>query len=1423
MTSYKATQIKKPASETEFEKQIVALFRELLKNPNVKRVGRRGQSQQGVDIVGYRNGKAKNIVGIQCKLKGAGKTLSSTEVRDEVRKALMYEPKLVEYFIVTTAPDDIRLQQLAQRLTQEQERKGRCITIEVWGWQILEDRIDEFETVREAFDPGFSPSIKKINEQLKTIISGQRRQATAKQLAGVAAKLEEAVSQTKLPASYADRVLNEGLLWARGRRGFGEANWPNEIAELGDRVIDGDLSLASIPLRIDALRQAARANADRKSLERAQRFRAGLLSLTPDDDDLLYKALTTDAAGDTNGALRLLRQQNSKDGRSAIFNIVLRTKDAHSALAWVESAGLEITDFTPSCAVNILLKRIEVDQFDRAFTEVAILPSDFFSACPVLHLLKANLILASILPADQKSLVFQGLPLNPKMLQLASDIGSRGKIKEARAHIAQVLSLVDDLSLKAMGEFLPEVDLWLQLEDPNTSRTARVQIEADLHDSARVLRRLRLALAYGVPVNVPALRQSLKERRETGGWTNDERMAAFLLAFNSKDHVELTAFFDEYRDDLFSQEQFSKGVLAGIEAECLARAGRFADARGRLAAHKANLTGDQVHDLHEVIDAVEKGSELELVRRRYESSKKLTDLRLLVGELVARRDYRQLANYAPTLVKETLQVGDFRVALQALFQESRYGELLDLIETLPGLYALHDEFKSLHAWALFNLGRVLEARPIARELFLKRNDPNDRELAINTAIETGDWGYLQAILTHALTQVDQLDVDTLLRLARLAFEVGSPYVDRFRDTALEKSPENPEVLLSAYMLSVARGDEQQDARVHEWFQKAVQLSGPEGPVQSIDIKDIIGRLPRWNQQVDNVDKLLRCAEVPIFVAAHGLRRQPVDMFLGQAIRNSAATNARMQAPIMAFSGARASTDLSGIGRVAFDVTAVLTLEYLGILRDAIDAFDSVTIAPTTLSTLFQERQFLRVSQPSETARAERLQNLTASQQLRLMPEQAKSSRFKHLNIEDELADMLEMAEQEGALVVRSAPVHRVGSLMDETADLTEVASLLTDTHAVLAFLVSLGKVTVSTKVRADPYLRRVDAGWPRACPISEGSTLYLDDLTVTYLDYVGLLEPLTRSVATVLVPNSVGERSKATLQYASLCSETLAAIERMRSTLNLAIEQGKISLSARRPVSKSEDKKSPDITASSLDLISDLSAVEAIIVDDRVLNKEASWNQGVRSVQTASTISVLKALNDRGKLATPALHRAKHQLREAAYCLLPLEENELLDYILSAPIGEGVLVETPELTAIRRNISLAKRADVFLLVESPWLLATQLSILQAIREVWATAGDENEVRPRSDWLLHTLPDFLAWCTNPTDEKQWALACSQSATQIALLLLFLEGNIKRRRQYADWINSRLIEPLRAGRPWLLAQATEVLKTYLAKLLEEKHDN
>lgn len=196
------------------------LWREILKDPSAQRYGRRGQRQHGVDIVGLRNRAPNQVVGIQCKLKGQGTSIEEQEIRDEVKKALGFRPHLAEFVIVTTAPDDAKLQTLALELsgsaTNAREidlKVKKDLKVSVFGWGSLEREILRYPEALKAFDPSHTPWGERleqhhdvINTKLDTILN----MVTAPQT--INPELDNTAIQTVLDrqiSDYAETIHND--------------------------------------------------------------------------------------------------------------------------------------------------------------------------------------------------------------------------------------------------------------------------------------------------------------------------------------------------------------------------------------------------------------------------------------------------------------------------------------------------------------------------------------------------------------------------------------------------------------------------------------------------------------------------------------------------------------------------------------------------------------------------------------------------------------------------------------------------------------------------------------------------------------------------------------------------------------------------------------------------------------------------------------------------------------------------------------------------------------------------------------------------------------------------------------------------------------------------------------------------------------
>lgn len=123
-----------PRSWEQFEELCADLFEAMWSDPNLARHGRAGQVQDGVDIVAARG--SISPVGLQCKKKSKWpeKKIQFSEIISEIEKAEKFTPPLKEFYILTTALSDAKLQEKIRKLNSLRKRKGGFLVhILFWG------------------------------------------------------------------------------------------------------------------------------------------------------------------------------------------------------------------------------------------------------------------------------------------------------------------------------------------------------------------------------------------------------------------------------------------------------------------------------------------------------------------------------------------------------------------------------------------------------------------------------------------------------------------------------------------------------------------------------------------------------------------------------------------------------------------------------------------------------------------------------------------------------------------------------------------------------------------------------------------------------------------------------------------------------------------------------------------------------------------------------------------------------------------------------------------------------------------------------------------------------------------------------------------------------------------------------------------
>ena len=149
-------QISKPENWQDFEELCKILWGEIWECPEIKKNGRAGQNQQGVDIYGIPKGQTKYF-GIQCKGKDeyTKAVLTEKEITVEIEKAKNFKPVLKKLYFATTANKDERLEEFV-RLKNVEHIESDLFEVHLFCWEDIAYLIEQNKRANDWY-------LRKIN------------------------------------------------------------------------------------------------------------------------------------------------------------------------------------------------------------------------------------------------------------------------------------------------------------------------------------------------------------------------------------------------------------------------------------------------------------------------------------------------------------------------------------------------------------------------------------------------------------------------------------------------------------------------------------------------------------------------------------------------------------------------------------------------------------------------------------------------------------------------------------------------------------------------------------------------------------------------------------------------------------------------------------------------------------------------------------------------------------------------------------------------------------------------------------------------------------------------------------------------------------------------------------------------------------
>ncbi len=1217
----------------------------------------------------------------------------------------------------------------------------------------------------------------------------------------------------------------------RKSRFFDEFDKERVTSTLAGKLMNGELSVGAATERSQALAWCSRILCF-EDREKAEEFLECAKGLAPSHETIIAEAFLTSQKGKKNDALNNLAEVDSSMSKTAAFVIIAHHNDRQSAIDWLKTAGIDANSLDPDGKRTLLAYQLSLAEWEGAQETLGLLSDTDLNEAPVLHHLVAISNLVSTVPIELRSLVLDQIPFDALRFPLDDQESAIEARRVARRQFDEAQKVALQLSMPHAAAMAEEYALWLELRDPSESENGRNRLAAKLRDLTSALRFVRLAIQFGVELDFDAVEREIERQiaLNDGNITFDAALARFALIFTIDTPEKALAYLDLHRDEIVGI--LDKRPVESFRIELLSRTGQFESAKLVLESLiEEGLPETEISRHRQTIAKAEGADPVEGLKEQLRRTDSLSDLGNLVDALEARNAWDDLCEYGAMKFERTHALPDAERYSVALYNTQRIERLVEFLDSSRTLLTQSKPLRLLRCWTLYYEGKLLEACSEIEELSDWWDNPNCRELRVNIGIYLGDWNSLSSVVAHECEKKSNRSAEELIRTAQLAFHLGLPQsqVEELTIAAVEKASANARVLADAYFLASIAGWEDAE-EVSCWLQQAVALSGDDGPIRKATIQEFVDQKPEWDRiQSDVWMKLLR-GEIPMFGMSQVLSRSLIDIMAYPFFINLTETDLRRKSTVFAYSGRKQRAILDPGGKIAMDVSALLTLSSLDILDKALDAFEEIQISHSTLGWFFIERKKAVYHQPSRIREARQIRDMLAEGTLLKLPRDTLLHNDLADQVGQEIAHLIteaESGESEDGLqhiVVCPYPVHRIDTLMDEEADLNKHAKVLGSCASVVKELRRKGQITEREERRALTYFMLHEKPWPDQPEIADSATLYLTNLAATCFYHLGLLEKLKDAGFRPVISPSVESEINQLISYGNTSDKITTVIERIRSALSSRIATGKVKTDPRiSPVNPNTTPDEP-IEQSISDhptngVLSLASQYDAIVIDDRYIGQ---YDINAESTVTPvfSSLDVVDSLVSADSISIEDRMEYRTKLRNAGYILVPVDVDELIHHLDAASVDNGEVRETAELKAIRENLLLVRLSGCLLSSnQDDWLRTLFRTFSEVLRELWNRGDEISDVGIRSDWILGQL-DIRSWA-HCFDKETGEHMVNQgyAAHIVSLLLLPFTENQDVKEAYWRWIEDRILLPINEQSPLLYQELVEWYRSQISSMVNE----
>jgi hypothetical protein len=1426
-----------------FERLCVRLVK---KDPDaefVQAYGVRGQEQEGIDLYLRKRSNGRYVVW-QCK---RYQDIKRTDVAKAVRKFLKafrtgeagVPIKQADTFILAVTAD-LSDRNIVNEIERQNKRLRRLkIVFLPRDIQGLSDDLKPYaDIVADFFHPSW----------LEEFCGVKRSTITS--------EMESAVVQTTLRAAQEGLSSYGNADLDRIRDLWGERREEEALSELEKFQAAATWPLFNSDVKAKAFRIEAGLRLQNGDAASAQKLFAEFKRIAPAANARVLEALLLQHDKGAEAALAFLNQPSTDDEWVFRWNLLLelgRPKEVTDEFAASRRSDIPPGDFSSVLALA-QLAQCDVPAADKTIQSALARNPRHATSRYVAAVVDYYWGISTAFRAWQHMI----WPVPPPW-----NLVKRDKISQERRHRAALTFEEIAGSIKAGAD---ELRVW---------HLACVALNAgDASEPSEVARRYLAENAANVPVLAWAttfnLRfdransiVALKQRLDSGKGALQDVFGLLGLLDDTSDFVSFENLLTQYRGMFGSAE--SEHLWFLHKAQLLVAQSKTAEAIQLVASMPKDEEQEHIKVvlLNLIAERTKRKEDYQLLAKAQEEAfHKNTNAENLLACCRTHRllqSWGFIAKHATELVRGVSTQSSLEIAAEGLLQARQSRECLELLENYRVLCQGGD-------WSPFLRQLAAEARRLQGDL------PGAISELERAAAGEGDVAVKMQLFQ---TQLLKGDLPAALQIARsLTQSPNVPLeflVDRVIPLARHHDPElarelilrveaTPSALPPA--LEVKLMEEASRAGVESTFHNLVgkltqQAVEGKGPLKAFTYEEVRQMLIDRQQMAGELWEAYARGEIPVHLLSSGL-----DVPLAKLLHQAPRDNLMKRQPALSIAVfTRYAGDMNGepcslprdATELFLDVTSFLLLDALGLLATLERTFDQLHVGSSLAHCL--EGHLDQLSPQQQPRALARQQVVTLIDETRLgvwepqaisLPDASPLVPF----ISDMGADWckgLSRVQSESGLLIDFLPLHSRGDIHKSVFPPDPFAKAIVSAKQLIHAMATVGWISENEKNKAallvgSPLPPSTDQIVLRAKQV-----VHLNSGQAEELASAGVLHSLCeRALVTIEASEATRLRQEVSREHGN--SELKKEIQRLLTHLSSGIGNGKYQVHVAKRLEPEERKMPLQPTERTLYEAIDFAeqGVVPVCVDDRRVRR----HQTIGRAPLCDTWDLLHHLRVRGAINEEVFSEVRSKMRAANVRYLPITTEEILSAVEAAPIQNGGLQETPELTCLRRYAAatlldyktlqnpLCDPQGQLYIREGIWVAKLEAATVKVLIDVWQRADVKTDhAELRSDWIYSNLCFDQRLLAELFGYKQPGYSPTDAvAQQIASMFAFGIGLAEpalrsqaietRRGRYFQWLQNRVLTPLLPNNPGLWDQAAKHLRNtfgFLSKALRVIRDN